>query len=160
MQQRSYRALALYMVMASSTGTRRHDLISLCDWYTRSRDLKPENVLIGRDGHIVLTDFGLSKRFKEDETPLTHTFCGTAEYLAPEILLGEAYGFVVDFWSLGTLIYEMLSGIVSNKGCLSIDSHAYPRHPFGQKHISTCIDVWSKIDWSFHLLLIGLHATF
>ncbi|CAO3682576.1 unnamed protein product [Rhizopus stolonifer] len=81
------------------------------------RDLKPENVLIRQDGHIVLTDFGLSKIFTqrdmdEEGIPLTQTFCGTAEYLAPEVLLGESYTFVVDFWSLGTLLFEMLSGIV------------------------------------------------
>jgi serine/threonine protein kinase len=84
------------------------------------RDLKPENILIGRDGHIVLTDFGLSKIFTPDDVsiegvPSTQTFCGTAEYLAPEILLGEKYTFVVDFWSLGTLLFEMLAGTVSSK---------------------------------------------
>ncbi|KAI8084509.1 kinase-like domain-containing protein [Halteromyces radiatus] len=80
------------------------------------RDLKPENILIGRDGHIVLTDFGLSKVFtmldkRDMGLPMTGTFCGTAEYLAPEVLLGEQYSYAVDYWSLGTLIYEMLSGM-------------------------------------------------
>ncbi|KAI9277570.1 kinase-like domain-containing protein [Sporodiniella umbellata] len=80
------------------------------------RDLKPENVLISESGHLVLADFGLSKMLTETDSegiPLTQTFCGTAEYLAPEILLGEPYTFVVDFWSLGTLLYEMLTGTVS-----------------------------------------------
>ncbi|KAI8372780.1 kinase-like domain-containing protein [Radiomyces spectabilis] len=76
------------------------------------RDLKPENVLIGSDGHIVLTDFGLSKVFPSSHgLPMTQTFCGTAEYLAPEVLLGEPYSYMVDYWSFGTLLYEMLSGI-------------------------------------------------
>lgn len=86
--------------------------------YGHKRDLKPENVLIGRDGHIVLTDFGLSKILTNDDldeydVPSTWTFCGTAEYLAPEVILGDSYTYVVDFWSLGTLIYEMLVGTVS-----------------------------------------------
>lgn len=73
------------------------------------RDLKPENILLDDKGHIVITDFGLSKEVLKDDS--THTFCGTPEYLAPEVLRGQGHSFPVDWWSLGTLIYEMLTGL-------------------------------------------------
>ncbi len=74
------------------------------------RDLKPENILLDANGHIALCDFGLSKaNLTKDDT--TNTFCGTTEYLAPEVLLdAEGYTTMVDFWSLGVLVFEMCCG--------------------------------------------------
>ncbi|KAJ2776238.1 hypothetical protein GGI15_004903 [Coemansia interrupta] len=80
------------------------------------RDIKPENCLLDRHGHLVLTDFGLSKTAL-GEDGRTNTFCGTPSYMAPEILDSSiSYEFSVDWWSLGILIYEMLTGSVPFKG--------------------------------------------
>jgi len=73
------------------------------------RDLKLENVLMDHDGHIALTDFGLSKMGVDDSRGAS-TFCGTAEYIAPELLRGLRYGAMVDWWSFGILLYEMMAG--------------------------------------------------
>ena len=71
------------------------------------RDLKPENILLDGDGHIKLTDFGLSKEVENNNT--TSTICGTTEYLAPEMILRQPYTYSIDWWSLGILTYEMLT---------------------------------------------------
>ncbi|GAB5364897.1 hypothetical protein AAMO2058_001009700 [Amorphochlora amoebiformis] len=74
------------------------------------RDLKPENLLLDDKGHIRLTDFGLSKDCIIGNQE-TKTFCGTPEYLAPEILLGKPYTKAVDWWSYGTVCYELTCGL-------------------------------------------------
>ncbi|KAM3163428.1 Serine/threonine-protein kinase YPK1 [Lachancea thermotolerans] len=74
------------------------------------RDLKPENILLDHQGHIALCDFGLCKLNMKGQEK-TNTFCGTPEYLAPELLLGQGYSKVVDWWTLGVLLYEMMTGL-------------------------------------------------
>ncbi|CAF2317793.1 unnamed protein product [Rotaria sp. Silwood2] len=71
------------------------------------RDLKPENILLMRNGRIKLADFGLCKKLTYS-TETTRTFCGTTEYIAPEIYQNMNYSFPIDYWSLGIMIYEMV----------------------------------------------------
>ena len=74
------------------------------------RDLKSENVLIDETGHVKLTDFGISKDLGDTPGTTSSTFCGTYEYMAPEIVKGVEYDYKVDIWALGVLMCEMLQG--------------------------------------------------
>jgi p70 ribosomal S6 kinase len=72
------------------------------------RDLKPENILLDADGHAMLTDFGVAKEF--DENTRSNSMCGTVEYMAPEIVQGRGHDKAADWWSVGILLFEMLTG--------------------------------------------------
>jgi serine/threonine protein kinase len=104
------------------------------------RDLKPENVLLDGDGHIKLTDFGLSK-----ESSTADTFCGTPVYLAPEIWLRKTYGFEVDWWSLGCVLYEMVTSLPPFWGDTIRDVYqkvikTQPKFPTMSPECQSCIE--------------------
>ena len=73
------------------------------------RDLKLENILVDEDGYIKIIDYGLAKMLSEDQEATS--FCGTPEYLAPEMIEQSGHDKTVDWWALGVLIYEMLIGV-------------------------------------------------
>lgn len=72
------------------------------------RDLKPENLLIDRDGYIKVADFGFAKELKSGKT---YTMCGTPDYLAPELVQQTGHNKAADWWALGVLLYEMVTGL-------------------------------------------------
>lgn len=105
------------------------------------RDLKPENILLCADGTLKLTDFGLSRYFEtrppnaedivdlEKDDFVTRSFCGTEQYMSPEMLLQQGHNYRMDWWCLGLLMHEMISG----------------RHPFyGAKHYDTLRNMVTK----------------
>ena len=112
------------------------------------RDIKPENILIGNDNKIKLCDFGWAKELTLENRS---TFCGTVEYMAPEIVGSENYDYSVDIWSLGILLYELLFGHSPFKAnttknvILNIKTHELTYDDKNKKISNSCKDLIQKL---------------
>ena len=112
------------------------------------RDIKPENILIGSDNKIKLCDFGWAKELTLENRS---TFCGTIEYMAPEIVGSENYDYSVDIWSLGILLYELLYGHSPFKAnntknvILNIKTHELTYDDNNKKISNSCKDLIQKL---------------
>ena len=93
------------------------------------RDLKPENLLLSNKGNIKISDFGWAG-VKDQIDSMKSTFCGTYDYMAPEIMLNKPYDEKVDVWALGVLLFELTQGYPPFKGC---------------KNIFICLSLYSSI---------------
>ncbi|XP_030606075.1 serine/threonine-protein kinase Sgk2b [Archocentrus centrarchus] len=111
------------------------------------RDVKPENILLDSDGHVVLTDFGLCKEGVA-KGGIMHTFCGTPEYLAPEVLQGHPYSPAVDWWGLGTVLFEMICGLPP--------FHSHSKLEMFQNILHAPLQLPSSVSEAAHSLLEGL----
>ncbi|XP_075952366.1 protein kinase C, delta b [Anarhichas minor] len=124
------------------------------------RDLKLDNVMLDKDGHIKIADFGMCKESVFGDVRAT-TFCGTPDYIAPEILLGQKYTFSVDWWSFGVLVYEMLIGQSPFQGddedelfeSIRSDTPHYPR--WIPKEAKNLIELLFERDPSRRLGVVG-----
>ncbi|XP_056885751.1 protein kinase C delta type-like isoform X2 [Takifugu flavidus] len=124
------------------------------------RDLKLDNVMLDKDGHIKIADFGMCKENVFGDVRAT-TFCGTPDYIAPEILLGQKYTFSVDWWSFGVLVYEMLIGQSPFQGddedelfdSIRTDTPHYPR--WISKESKSLIELLFERDPSRRLGVVG-----
>lgn len=110
------------------------------------RDLKPENILLDAEGHVMLTDFGLAKQF--DESTRSNSMCGTLEYMSPEIVQGRGHDKAADWWSVGILMYEMLTGKPPFRGG--------NRQKIQQKIVKDKIKLPGFLSSEAHSLLKGL----
>ncbi|KAG7475986.1 serine serine/threonine-protein kinase Sgk1-like [Solea senegalensis] len=111
------------------------------------RDLKPENILLDSEGHVKLTDFGLCKEGVAIGG-IMHTFCGTPEYLAPEVLQGHPYSPAVDWWGLGTVLFEMLYGLPP--------FYSHSKAEMFENKLHAPLRLWSGASQAACSLLVGL----